>query len=194
MQEPTLKSKERSSENWQNRFNGIVSPSLFQLHMYWLLTAIPAEAVDAAGAHPFESDLIRRGLYKLFDLPFTTTGKNRLADSRVQSRNPLKVILQYIGRCIRKRRLEAFIHGAIDIFARQVVAFAGGLILIVPVILMSFKVDLNNRLIIMSCFVAGFAVLIGIFTRATNQEVLAATAVYTAVLVLFVPDSPQLSL
>ena len=145
--------------------------------------------MDAAGAHPFESDLIRRSLYKLFDLPFLTTGEGHLGDSRVQSHNPLKVVLHYIGRCIRGIGFESIIYGAIDIFARQVIASAGGIILIVPVILMSFIGGENDRLIIMCCFVLGFAFLIGICTRATNQEVLAATAVYTAVLVLFVSDA-----
>ena len=151
--------------------------------MYWSLTAIPAEAVEAAGNRPSESDPIRRTLYKLFELPFITIDKSRPLI------NPLIVVLNYIGRCIRKGGIESFIHGTIDIFARVVIAFTGGLILIVPVLLMSFFLGVNSRLIITCCFVVGFAVLIGIFTKATNQEVLAATAVYTAVLVVFVADA-----
>ena len=74
-------------------------------------------------------------------------------------------------------------------FARAVMAIAGGLILLVPVILMTFLSAHHARLIIACCFVVMFAALIGNFTRATNQEVLAATAVYTAVLVVFVAAS-----
>ena len=159
--------------------------------MYWLLTAIPAEAVEAAGAHPFESDPIRSSLYSLFDLPFITSGKTffegpHMPDVRIRSTNPVIIILDHVRRSIQKRGLEAFVHGAIDIFARQVIAFAGGLILIVPMIAMTFLTAHHARLIIVCCFVVLFAALIGIFTRATNQEVLAATAVYTAVLAVFV--------
>lgn len=155
--------------------------------------------MEATGAHPFESDPIRRSLYNFFDNPFVTTGRSSFEDpplppGRIRRLvDPMIIVLQYLKRSIRKRGLEAFIHGAIDIFARQVIAFAGGIILVIPVILMNFITGRNNALIIMSCFVVGFAVLIGIFTRATNQEVLAATAVYTAVLALFVSDSPEIA-
>ena len=148
--------------------------------------------MEAAGAHPFELDPIRSSLYNLFDLPFITTGKTflegptHMPDLRIRSTNPVILVLDHIRRSIRKRGLEAFIHGAIDIFARQVIAFAGGLILIIPMIMMTSLTRRDARLIIVCCFVVGFAALIGIFTRATNQEVLAATAVYTAVLAVFV--------
>ena len=148
--------------------------------------------METAGAHPFELDPIRTSLYNLFDLPSINTGKTflegptHMPDVRIRSANPVILILDHIRRSIRKRGLEAFIHGAIDIFARQVIAFAGGLILIIPMILMTFLTRHHTRLIVVCCFVVVFASLIGIFTRATNQEVLAATAVYTAVLAVFV--------
>ena len=114
--------------------------------------------MEAAGAYPFELDPIRRTLCTFFDATSTLSG----------------------------RGLEAFAYGAIDMFARTVMAIAGGLVLLVPVILMTFLTAHHARLIIACCFVVMFAALIGIFTRATNHEVLAATAVYTAVLVVFV--------
>ena len=136
--------------------------------------------MDAAGNRPFESDPIRRSLHKLFDLPFITIDKSGVFIT------PLKVVLNYVGRGIRRLGIESSIRGAIDIFARVLIAFAGGFILLVPVIMMTFLTAHHARLIIACCFVVMFAALIGIFTRATNQEVLAATAVYTAVLVVFV--------
>lgn len=148
--------------------------------------------MEAAGAHPFEQDPIRRSLGSLFDLPFITTGKTVFEDLSLgpiqlsRFTEPLVVVLRYIRRSIRKRGLEAFTYGAIDIFARVVIAMAGGLILIIPLIMMTFLTSHHARLIIVCCFVVIFAALIGIFTRATNQEVLAATAVYTAVLAVFV--------
>ena len=156
--------------------------------MYWLLRAILAEAVEASAAHPFELDPIRRSLCNLFDLPFITTGKTVLEElslGPVHLFQPLIVVLEYIRRSIRKHGLEAFTYGAIDIFARVVIAIAGGLILLIPMIMMTFLTSHHARLIIVCCFVVLFAALIGIFTRATNQEVLAATAVYTAVLAVF---------
>ena len=160
----------------------------------WPLVSISAEAVEAVGAHPFELDPIRRRLCKLFDLPPVTTGQTLFGESpfphdrEPMSRNPLISLLHYIRRVIYKRGLEEPVYGAIDVVARQMIAFIGGLSLIVPIVIMTFLGSLKARLIVMCCFVGGFAALIGIFTRATNREVLAATAVYTAVLAVFVPD------
>ena len=124
-----------------------------------MLTAVLAEAAEAAQAYPFELDPIRRTLCTFFELASLITGGGFEITSA---------------------------YGAIDMFARAVMAIAGGLILLVPVILMTFLTAHHARLIIACCFVVMFAALIGIFTKATNQEVLAATAVYTAVLVVFV--------
>ena len=153
-----------------------------------LLRAISAEAVEASGAHPFELDPIRRRLCNLF---VVTAGKTRFEEQYFEPvrpawfSEPLVVLLDSIRRSIRNRGLEAFTYGAIDIFARVVIAIAGGLILLIPMIMMTFLTSHHARLIIVCCFVIMFAALIGIFTRATNQEVLAATAVYTAVLAVF---------
>lgn len=114
--------------------------------------------MEAAGAYPFELDPIRRTLCTFFEATFY----------------------------LRGRGLESFAYGAIAMLARAMMAIAGGLILLVPVILMTLLTAHHARLIIACCFVINFAALIGIFTKATNQEVLAATAVYTAVLVVFV--------
>lgn len=147
--------------------------------------------MEASAAHPFELDPIRRSLHNLFDLPFITTGKTVFEEFSLgpvqlsRFTEPLMVVLRYLRRSIRKRGLEAFTYGAIDIFARVVIAIAGGLILLIPMIMMTFLTSHHARLIIVCCFVVMFAALIGIFTRATNQEVLAATAVYTAVLAVF---------
>ena len=94
--------------------------------------------------------------------------------------------LDYIRRIIKEKELEASTYGIIDIVARQVTAFAGGLILIIPLIIMTYLGEIRNRIIVFCCFVGAFAALIGYLTRATNQEVLAATAIYTGVLALAV--------
>lgn len=154
--------------------------------------------MEAAGPHPLESDPIRGFLYDLFAIPFITTGNSRHEDSSLlpgphtrsyNSMNSLLYFLHIIRRMIIRGGYEAYLRGAIDIFARQVIALAGGLILIIPIIMMTFLTKHHARLIIVCCFVVLFAFLIGIFTTATNQEVLAATAVYTAVLAVFITAS-----
>ena len=123
--------------------------------------------MEAVGAHPFELDPIRRRLCRLFDLRSVTTGKTLFGESppphgqELQSHNPLKVVLRYIRRIIRTNELEAFTYGFIDIFARQMIAWAGGLILIVPMVIMTFLRSHHARLIVLCCFVTGFAALIG---------------------------------
>ena len=146
---------------------------------------------------------MRRLLCKVVGLPSVKTGKTLFGESPVhtglefQSQNPLVIFLRkishplvasldYIRRIIKEKELEASTYGIIDIVARQVTAFAGGLILIIPLIIMTYLGEIRNRIIVFCCFVGAFAALIGYLTRATNQEVLAATAIYTGVLALAV--------
>ena len=84
---------------------------------------------------------------------------------------------------------EDIVKAWIDVGARQLVAGAGGLSLIIPLIMMTLLTSVAARLSIVCCCVVGFSGLIGIVTRASNQEVLGATAAYTAVLVVFVGTS-----
>jgi VIT1/CCC1 family predicted Fe2+/Mn2+ transporter len=69
---------------------------------------------------------------------------------------------------------------------RFLVAILGGAVLLVPIVLMSFLDSRNAHLIITSLFTIVFALGMSVVSTATNQEVLAATAAYTAVLVVFV--------
>jgi uncharacterized membrane protein len=50
---------------------------------------------------------------------------------------------------------------------------------------MTFVLNQNWRLVISSVFVLGFATFISSFSKASNQEVLAGSAAYAAVLVVF---------
>jgi hypothetical protein len=56
-------------------------------------------------------------------------------------------------------------------------------------ILMTFLKTRNEHLIITSVFTVVFSLGIALASRASNQEVLAATAAYAAVLVVFVGTS-----
>ncbi|CAF9925861.1 hypothetical protein IMSHALPRED_006802 [Imshaugia aleurites] len=88
---------------------------------------------------------------------------------------------------------KATLDAVVDVLARQIIAFLGGLCLVIPLIMMTFLTSVGARLAIVCCCVLLFSFFIGIVTKASNQEVLGATAAYTAVLVVFVgtSSSPQ---
>jgi hypothetical protein len=76
-----------------------------------------------------------------------------------------------------------------DTMARFVVAMLGGASLIVPVVLMTFLTTRNQHLILTSVFTIVFALGVSFVSTASNQEILASTAAYAAVLVVFVGTS-----
>ena len=59
----------------------------------------------------------------------------------------------------------------------------------VPLIMMTFLTTVKARLAIVCCFVFFFAMTVGLITNVSGQDALAATAAYTAVLVVFVGTS-----
>jgi hypothetical protein len=76
-----------------------------------------------------------------------------------------------------------------DRFARYLIANIGGATLLIPMIIMSFATSKTSHLIVTSIFVLGFAFLIAVGTKASNYELLGATAAYAAVLVVYVGTS-----
>jgi hypothetical protein len=74
----------------------------------------------------------------------------------------------------------------VDGFARILVATTGGVFLLVPMIIMTWVTNVHIRLIIVSVSVLWFAISIALTSKATNQELITATAAYTAVLVVYV--------
>jgi len=74
-------------------------------------------------------------------------------------------------------------------------AFVGGAALLVPMIIMVFEASLSKSLITTSVSVLFFAGFLSFGISASNQDILAATATYAAVLVVFVGTSlpPQKS-
>lgn len=69
------------------------------------------------------------------------------------------------------------------------VAFAGGLSLIVPMLIMRIGENLTKSLVTTSVAVVLFAGITSLILRANNTETVAATATYAAVLVVFVGTS-----
>lgn len=74
----------------------------------------------------------------------------------------------------------------IERISRPIIALIGGLFLLVPMIIMSFVDQANNRLIIVSIFVAFFSTACAMASKASNQELVSATAAYAAVLVVYI--------
>ena len=76
--------------------------------------------------------------------------------------------------------------------SRSIMSLFGGLALIVPTIIMAKVGDLNANLIITSVAVLLFGLILALgATDSTGKDVLAATAAYAAVLVVFVGTSLQ---
>lgn len=78
------------------------------------------------------------------------------------------------------------ISPTVDKLARLVVAVAGGAFLLAPMYGLTFMQTQRDKLITVGLFVLFFAVVVALASKATNQEVVGATAAYAAVLVVFV--------
>lgn len=86
--------------------------------------------------------------------------------------------------------LSESISPFVDKLARFIVAFIGGVSLVVPMLIMCLPTaNRTKRLITVSLAVTIFAALMSLGIRATNPETLVATATYAAVLVVFVGTS-----
>ena len=73
----------------------------------------------------------------------------------------------------------------LDTFVRFGIGLAGGASLVVPTIIMTFRTSVEARLITVSVCVVLFAAFLATGTRASSPEILAATAGYAAVLVVY---------
>lgn len=92
------------------------------------------------------------------------------------------------SRRIRGRPFSLGISPAVDRLARFSVALVAGVFLLVPMIVLSY-VGRKKYVLATTClFVVFFAGTMSLATRASNQELLTATATYAAVLVVFVGE------
>ncbi|PMD55039.1 uncharacterized protein K444DRAFT_696407 [Hyaloscypha bicolor E] len=91
------------------------------------------------------------------------------------------------AKVLQPHRLHTrHISPSVDRFARIVMAVIGGVMLLVPMIDLSFVTSRTWSLITTSLFVLSFAFALAVFSNASNQEILAVAATYTAVLVVFI--------
>jgi hypothetical protein len=74
----------------------------------------------------------------------------------------------------------------VDTLGRLIIAVLGGAALLVPIIIMTDRIKQKWRLVTVGVAVAIFGLVLSIGTRATNQEILGASAAYAAVMVVYI--------
>ena len=87
------------------------------------------------------------------------------------------------------RRHGPHISPAVDNIARIVFALIGGVFLLAPMVALAYSQRMLYLIIITVLFTLFVSVALGLVSRASNQELLAATAAYAAVLVVFVGNA-----
>jgi hypothetical protein len=86
----------------------------------------------------------------------------------------------------RQRPSQLFIYPTTDIVARLIISILGGAFLMVPMISLAYSGSLLLRQLLAVVFLFLFAVCVAIGSNASNQELLMASAGYSAVLVVFI--------
>jgi hypothetical protein len=87
------------------------------------------------------------------------------------------------------RRHGRYISPSVDNFARILFALIGGIFLLAPMVAMAYITSTKYLLVTTVLFVLIFAVILALSSKASNQELVAATAAYAAVLVVFVGNN-----
>ena len=87
------------------------------------------------------------------------------------------------------RRHGRYISPSVDNFARILFALMGGIFLLAPMVAMACITSTKYLLITTVLFVLLFAIILALSSKASNQELVAATAAYAAVLVVFVGNN-----
>jgi VIT1/CCC1 family predicted Fe2+/Mn2+ transporter len=76
-----------------------------------------------------------------------------------------------------------------ETITRLLVALLGGFFLVVPLVILSSQSSNSSNLVTVSICIVIFAFLISFLTKASNQEIMAASAAYAAVLSVFVSNT-----
>jgi hypothetical protein len=77
----------------------------------------------------------------------------------------------------------------IDQVARIVFGLYGAVALLIPLVVLNFIQSVNYRILAATIFVIVFSVQLAVLSKASNQELVSATAGYAAVLVVFIGSS-----
>ncbi|KAL9598142.1 MAG: hypothetical protein Q9219_004698 [cf. Caloplaca sp. 3 TL-2023] len=73
-----------------------------------------------------------------------------------------------------------------EILTRILIALLIGALLVIPMTVLSYQKSDRANVIAVSCFTFAFALVVSLLSRASNEQIMAASAAYSAVLVVFV--------
>ncbi|KAJ5657560.1 uncharacterized protein N7484_001209 [Penicillium longicatenatum] len=90
------------------------------------------------------------------------------------------------GKEYSERRVPREVSAFVDRLTRLILAFAGGIFLVVPMIIMILHPSQTKSLVTVSVCVTVFALVLSLVIRVSNVETLVSTATYAAVLVVFI--------
>jgi hypothetical protein len=140
----------------------------------------------APGAFGVEADPVRVFLHKRIDMDQQSLRSNH-------SMSPQELLLSSRNIQVRVppgrpagRPPATRISPTVDILARLTVSLIGGAFLLVPMSILTFVKPPKYQLLTVALFVLVFAIAIALGSEATNHQLLAATAAYSAVLVVFI--------
>ena len=83
--------------------------------------------------------------------------------------------------------------GLAEIITRFVVALLAATFLVVPLIILSHQSSSTTHLMTISVCIVIFSLLVSLASKASNEQTMAASAGYAAVLVVFLSNSPSVS-
>lgn len=76
----------------------------------------------------------------------------------------------------------------VDTITRMIVAVVGGLLLLVPMTVLSYITEFKWVLVVTFLFVIFFSLALAAVSSASNDQIMAATAAYGAVIVVFIAN------
>ena len=123
---------------------------------------------------------LRKGLRRLWYS--LNLWKLRTDDEEQGPKGPLGRVMANWDRTYQN---TARIAEALTRFAIAVIA---GAALVVPLVVLTYQVSQERRLLVVISFVSMFCILLSILSKASNYETMAASAAYAAVLTVFVSN------
>lgn len=185
-------------------------PKLHWKRRYMIQSAVPESDDKAVESYCIENhlynlrpglslDVIRRLLHRVLPNSVKYADEFGLRDQMTQ-RNQADSQLAELERGIwsdhqerkeqRNRRRYAD-SKVVDSLSRYIVAFLGGAALLIPMLVMTFRTSQTDKLITVCISVVVFGLLFAMGTKGSNQEVLGASAAYSAVMVVYIGYATQ---
>jgi hypothetical protein len=170
MKRPTMKERQETANCLQTELN----------EAHYIVAADALGMVDmtpqALGVEPDTIRIILGGFSSL----------RRLTDDTLANYDEARRTGDMVDRAPKQRRLRPLQVSAItDNIARIFMAVVSGILLLVPVIVLSYIETKGYRLLATCLFVLVFAILASVAVTGTNNELVTATAAYAAILVVF---------